>query len=182
MPAQVVVVKRSRRRAFAILRSLPAWLRAVASNLRRRPSRGGAIELESFPAYCDASLLAPERQSGVMQPRMRDEVDLGGCASCRICVEVCPTRALERDVASTLAVTMPAPTLDSAADRTSAPSMDGLRFELDPGRCIGCGDCARVCPEALLEMAIAPVRVGPGAMPVARDLIGATSERGSGVS
>jgi ferredoxin len=160
MPAQIVVVKRSRRRAFAILRGAPAWWRAVFSNTRFARREAVKIPLEDFEAFADAKLLACERASGLRLPRLIGNADLSQCGVCSRCVEICPSAALD----------LQRPTLPRAV----SPS----RFELDPGRCIGCGDCARVCPAGLLEMKLGEERVGAGRGPRTRNLL---SEHSSSV-
>ena len=120
MPAGVVVVKRARRRAFAILWAVPAWLHSIASSLRRR--RGEA-----------RALLAEEPIDAVQFPALRfakqDDGDaLSRCNACGDCVTICPSHSL---------------VVVAAQGRPS-------RFELDPGACIGCARCIEICPEDAL--------------------------------
>jgi ferredoxin len=154
MPAQVVVVKRSRRRAFAILRSVPAWWRALLVSFRSTRAPSVPFDLEELDAWSDTGMLAPERSSGISTPRLIAAADLEDCEACIRCVQICPSDAL-------------------ALDRqpvSDAPK--SFRFELDPGRCIGCADCVRVCPSGLLEMNVEYARVGVGREPASRSLAG----------
>ena len=67
-----------------------------------------------------------------------------------MCVELCPSRSLSIGL------------LESGGPSDSSEISDGsnvVRFELDPGRCIGCGVCAEACPEAAIEMALPSWRV-----------------------
>ncbi len=174
MPAQVVVVKRSRRRAFAILRSIPAWLRAVLLTYRTKERSKSTFDLSSFEAFRltrhsttieagrDASLLALERQSGVLSPALVAGSDLGECLSCRRCVEICPSDALD--------LGKPLPQISAPESNSTSISTSMMSFNLDPGRCIGCGDCARICPSKILEMVVVRKRVGEGAKPALRPL------------
>ncbi len=141
MPAGVVVVKRARRRAFAILWAVPAWLNSIVSSLRRGGRRGDgdaqsfltgdAVEEVQFPVL----LLAPADDGLAASRRSK-------CNGCGDCVAVCPSRSL------VLAVSDGRPT----------------RFELDPGACIGCGRCVEICPEAALgAMEAEPVLMTNGA-------------------
>jgi len=167
MPAQVVVVKRSRRRAFAILRTAPAWLRAVVAAARSTRRAGSGIELdrefEGIGASKGTGIFASERVSGVLWPGPVARADLEGCADCGRCVAVCPSKALRLEFS------------DPAAPDTQAPATDAapreIRFDLDPGRCIGCGDCVRVCPSNLLEMQVRESRIGEGSCPPWRSLV-----------
>jgi ferredoxin len=173
MPAQVVVVKRSRHRAFAILRSIPAWLSGVLLTLRANARAEPTFDLASFEAFKptddsrdsavarDARLLAPERRSGVETPALVAGSDVGECTRCQKCVEVCPSAALELGTRTTAHL---AP--ESGSDSTSMMS-----FDLDPGCCIGCGECVRICPSEILEMGMTENRVGVGAKPALRSLI-----------
>lgn len=137
MPAGVVVVKRARRRAFAILWAVPAWLHSIVSSLRRGDGEaqsfltGDAVEEVQFPVL----LLAPADDGLAASRRSK-------CNGCGDCVAVCPSRSL------VLAASDGRPT----------------RFELDPGACIGCGRCVEICPEAALgAMGAEPVLMTNGA-------------------
>jgi formate hydrogenlyase subunit 6/NADH:ubiquinone oxidoreductase subunit I len=158
MPAQVVVVKRSRRRAFAIVRSVPAWLRALLAAVRTAGRPRPSLDLTTFDAFRGSKILAPERQSGITTPRLTEAADLTGCPSCSRCVAICPSAALALGRGDA-AIPMP-------------EGVSAIRFDLDPGRCIGCGECVRVCPSRILEMAVDDSRVGEGARPVPRSLLG----------
>jgi len=156
MPAQVVVVKRSRRRAFAIVRSVPAWFRAFLAAVRTVGRRRSSLDLTTLDAFRGSTILAPERQSGVMAPRLTEAADLMGCPSCSRCIAICPSAALALGRG------------DAAIPMSE--SVSAIRFDLDPGRCIGCGECVRVCPPKILEMAVDDSRVGLGARPARRSL------------
>jgi ferredoxin len=87
MPPGVVVVKRSRRRPFAVLWATPAWLRAL---LAGRPDPSTAP-------------LPPGPASGAAARRPRLRVDAGGehcCTGCGACAPVCPARCLDVDGAA----------------------------------------------------------------------------------
>lgn len=61
--------------------------------------------------------------------------------------------------------------VDDETDAARLPrGSEGVRFELDPGRCIGCAECVRVCPSQLLVMQIERDRVGAGRAPARRPL------------
>jgi ferredoxin len=153
MPAQVVVVKRSRRRVFAILRIAPAWLRAFFETARARTRRSAEIDLAGIFPHPTLPGLAWERLSGVSTPNLIAKAELDNCAECRRCVVICPSRALHLEV------------------ETPASVAEIVRFDLDAGRCIGCGECARVCPDRLLEMNVSELRIGAGADPLPRSLL-----------
>ncbi len=161
MPTQVVVVKRARARAFEILRSAPAWMRAVWAT-----GWGGADdlppELERALARLPGSGSVDPRGRAVALPRLVDDAATDGCPDCRRCVAACPSEALALGL----------------------PDEDGpepmLLLELDPGRCIGCGECVRVCPDDLLELAVGEARVGEGAGPAAIDLVPRPEGSGNG--
>lgn len=119
MPAGVVVVKRARRRSFALLWAAVAWAASVASSLRGRASGGvgeglsepaGAIGVASFPALrqepvgstrctacgecvevCPADCLAV---AGAEERPLRFTFDPGACIGCGRCIERCPEAAL----------------------------------------------------------------------------------------
>lgn len=81
MPAGVVVVKRARRRSFALIWAAFAWLRSVVAGLGKRAPAGPRVERDAgrrvlFPA------LAPFEGEG-------PEVDL-----LRACLEACPDDCL----------------------------------------------------------------------------------------
>lgn len=160
MPAQVVVVKRPQRRAFAVLRSAPAWLRALMQTLRAGLRRPATLDLASIDGFQDPILLAPERRSGILTPELGAAAKLDGCATCGRCVDICPSRALEIE-----------------STRNGESDFGSIRsFGLDTGRCIGCGDCVRICPSNLLVMNAEVDRVGAGAMPTVRSLIADSSQ------
>ncbi len=167
MPTQIVVVKRSRRRAFVMLRTAPAWLRAVLAVARSIGRDRSRIEFEAIRASSIGSggsgVLASERLSGVLWPGPVARADLEGCADCCLCVAACPCQALLLEFSGPAAPGSEVPIPD-------APLRE-IRFDLDPGRCIGCGECVRVCPSNLLEMQVRESRVGEGACPPSRSLV-----------
>jgi len=128
MPAQVVVVRRSRRSLFAAPRALPDWLRAVWAAFSLKSP---AAELDSHPPVTP-TILAPAF------PRLVRDVDgAHRCTGCGACVRICPSRCLELDTGGG----------EGASSIT--------RFELSAGACIGCGLCIEICPEDALAQAIA---------------------------
>jgi len=135
MPAEVVVVKRSRRRAFAVLRATPAWLRSLwiaAWRSRRRPESDASLA----PASTAVRPVALMRLA--LRPQLVRVGDGGHrCVGCDLCVRICPSRCLS---------------LATQEGEVGAPGRV-LRFELDGPRCIGCDRCAEACPEDALEMA-----------------------------
>jgi len=177
MPVQVVVVKRPRRGAFAILRSVPAWLRAVVATARSIGRGRTRIEFEGTAASKGSGILASERLSGVLWPGPVAKADLEGCADCGRCVAVCPCQALRLEFSGPASLDTQAPAMDVDVDMDvdMDAGMDAgpgeIRFDLDPGRCIGCGDCARVCPSDLLEMQVRASRIGEGACPPWQSLV-----------
>ncbi len=80
MPPGVVAVRRSRRRPFAVLYAVPAWLRALFASRRGGPARSsGATATEHN-----------------RRPRLvRDDGGALRCTGCGDCAEVCPARCLE---------------------------------------------------------------------------------------
>jgi formate hydrogenlyase subunit 6/NADH:ubiquinone oxidoreductase subunit I len=145
MPAQVVVVKRSQRDAFAAPRSAPAWLRAVWIGLARSS--------RSLP---DTTGLADRPIGAGHLPRLaRDDHGRHRCIGCELCVELCPSHSLALEL----------------GDSDAGGGIE--RFELDPGRCIGCGLCGEACPEDAIELHaaawVAP-SAGPG-RPLRIDLL-----------
>ena len=80
MPAGVVVVKRARRRSFALLWAALAWLRSVVSGLRRGTSSGPApdvlVRQTLFPALAPFADAAPT------------------ASIVRACLEACPDECL----------------------------------------------------------------------------------------
>jgi len=109
------------------------------------------------------------------------------CVGCGRCIHACPGRALALELAEDSG---PAgrPTQEAqaaepvrrtprqsarrkkkAASRTlgSVPSPPARvrRFELAPGRCIGCGLCVDLCPESALVRGAGTTFVGPGSEP-----------------
>lgn len=142
MPPQIVVVKRPRGGLFAGVRSLPHWLRAIWRNdgeaLARLRARASADAVhESIAADRGASLTPVPRR-----PRLRSNSrGATDCGRCEVCIAACPSHALARE---------------TATDRDSTAPLT-LDFILDLGRCIGCGICVEICPEAVLELIDAPL-------------------------
>jgi ferredoxin len=168
MPAQTVVVKRARRRAFAILRTAPAWLRAtLATGLAGlRGAEHDRPASPAPPASHDGAVRSSNGEargigieSGSGFPFLRSELgpaaflDAPGCAECRRCLAACPSQCLFLEL-----------------DQGSRDSGLSLRFEIEPGSCIGCGECVEVCPADLLVLGPDPNRVGLGAGPARRSL------------
>lgn len=77
---------------------------------------------------------AEQRLPPVVVPARRKPVLIPGrCVGCRLCMKICPSRAL-----SVRTVRTP----------------DGWRpedFRIDPNRCVSCGFCAEACPERALD-------------------------------
>lgn len=160
MPGEFVVVKRSRRHAFGLLRVGPAWLRALLAIARSSGRRRSMTDLERSGAACRPDLAAGERRSGLLTPELVQTPALDAdvlalrCAECERCVASCPSDAL-------------------LLERSSSSSTSALvrRFELDPGRCIGCGECVRACPSNLLVMGLRGRRAGAGDRPLRENLL-----------
>lgn len=128
MPAEVVVVKRARRRAFALLWAAPAWVRSVWSSREKSLPEGlHALAEEGVHGATFPELIAVEgdRADGSMSH---------ACNACGACLPACPSGCL-RIVAG-----------------DGAPT----GFDLDPAACIGCGRCVSACPEGALVMRPAP--------------------------
>ena len=73
----------------------------------------------------------PWRAEGPGCPIGVVRIDPAGCSLCKVCVRVCPTRALK-------------------AERNSAGS---VRLSFDAGRCTACGACVSSCPESVVTLA-----------------------------
>lgn len=56
-------------------------------------------------------------------------------------------------------------------EEAAGDAIEIRRFELEPGRCMGCGLCRRACPEEALIMAEGGSRVGVGAAPARLGLV-----------
>ena len=126
-------MKRNRRRAFALVWAVPAWLRGVAvgartlldvketaASGRRNTSAGNGHRVRAV------SLTVPALS--------RNAAGQHACTGCQRCAEVCPSRCLE------------------VAGVSESVGGEGVeRFALDLARCIGCGDCVAVCPESALR-------------------------------
>lgn len=143
MPARVVVVKRARRRSFALLWAAFAWLRSALAALvgaSETPAPAPALEPSG------ASSIPALRFTGAGEPL---------CTACNLCVEICPSRAL---------------TLESDAPRGEGRLR---QFALQLGACIGCGACAEACPEEALGLYPAPAVaiVGGSGQPEPIDLL-----------
>jgi ferredoxin len=147
MPAQVVVVRRSRRSLFAAPRALPDWLRSVWAAFRLTP-----------PSAPDSDPGAQSVSSIPMPSLPRLVHDSGGdhaCVGCRACERICPSRCL------------------SLATEGAEDAIRVVRFELAGGACIGCDLCVDSCPEDALEMVVG-VRVDlalSSGRPVLSDLL-----------
>ncbi len=133
MGSEVVVVKRNRRRAFALLWAVPAWLRGIAVGARTlldaketaASVTRNASDGNGHGQY-DASLTVPML--------FLNAEGQHACTGCQRCAEVCPSRCLE-----------------IAGTSESVGGQGVERFVLDLTRCIGCGDCVAVCPESALR-------------------------------
>lgn len=148
MGSEVVVVKRNRRRAFALLWAAPAWLRSIAVGARTlldsketAASETAAGSRSAFAADADLVEAAP-----LAVPALSWNAEgQHACTGCQRCAEVCPSLCLEIEGTS-----------------ESAGGQGVERFFLELGRCIGCGDCVAVCPESALLAS--PLGVGGYAM------------------
>lgn len=166
MPSQVVIVKRVRRRSFAMLLAIPGWLRAAWSAVRgESPGVRGALGVS------EADL---PREIGVPNLRVKGEgagesEGAHACTACGICLDVCPSAALELEAHPAA----PGPPLVSATARTDSAPADLMGFALDLGRCIACGRCAEACPEQALGLAPMPAvaLVGRSGRPLPIDLL-----------
>lgn len=127
MPAQVVVVTRSRRSLFAAPRALPDWLRSVWAALSRTPA---IVDPAPSTSPC-------AKDSPLFPQLVRDASGSHRCVGCDLCVRVCPSRCLLLEIEG-----------EGAGLRVT-------RFELVRGACIGCGICAEACPEGAIEMTAA---------------------------
>lgn len=116
MPAGVILVKRVRRRAFGLLRSVPGWLGSFLASLAGRPATPAeaweaaavpaplrpalvfAADQKSLCTACGACVpVCPSRclsLEGDERSPTRFELDLGACIGCGRCVEICPEAAL----------------------------------------------------------------------------------------
>jgi len=167
MPARVVVVKRSRRRAFAAIRWLPASLRALrvtlAALVQRFFSRAPApadrarVALHAL-RFAPGASLAWRASAGARFPVLREGADPArDCADCGVCIEACPSHCLFL--------------ARSGFEPTAEDDGIGLSLDLDPGRCIGCGICEDVCPSGAIVMQAATNAVsGAGGRPHCRRL------------
>ncbi len=81
MPAGVVVVKRARRRSFALLWAALAWLRSVASGWRRRPAAAPRLVRRG-----SRTLLFPALAPLASEPLSREAIGA--------CLEACPDDCL----------------------------------------------------------------------------------------
>lgn len=84
MPAQVVVVTRSRRSLFAAPRALPDWLRSVWAALSRTPA---IVDPAPSTSPC-------AKDSPLFPQLVRDASGSHRCVGCDLCVRVCPSRCL----------------------------------------------------------------------------------------
>lgn len=172
MAPRIVVVKRPRRRRFEIVWAFPLWLRAVASLGTRGPGRSAR--------WPESAGSTPVAQPGLVWL----ESGVHGCVGCGRCVDVCPARALivEVEVEIELKVVEEQRSRASSSARASAGvgsdcgprgrdrddrfgGRDVKRFDLLPGRCIGCSLCVEVCPESALQPVVGRPRVGAGPRP-----------------
>jgi len=143
MPAGVVVVKRARRRAFAILWAVPAWLHSIASSLR------GAKPVAS-PLDALLDLEAPI-ENARFPALERTATGSTRCTGCGDCAPVCPSQCL------------------TVAGVDDVPT----KFALDLGACIGCGRCIEICPHAALISSAGPTSIAtpPSGRVAPRDLL-----------
>lgn len=133
MPEQVLVVKRARRRAFAMVWAASVWLRSVWRTL------GRSALAEQQERVQERMRAAAGRAQPLAIPRLRVLLEGGhGCTGCGLCPPVCPSGALD------------------LARIGSGESVSVIRFDLNLGACIGCGRCVAVCPENALESVDAP--------------------------
>jgi len=167
MAARTVVVQAPRRRLFSILWQLPRWLRAVASRSPRRP-----------PPSTPAATAVAVARAGSRRPGLLWTLEGGHrCVGCGLCIDACPGRALTLELAERAAQVEPTVwrkgkkgtkgTKDAPPARGPIPSATARvrRFELAPGRCIGCGLCIELCPETALLRVEGAALVGPGPEP-----------------
>jgi len=153
MPVGVTVVKRARRRSFALLLAAPAWIGSVWAALRTSQSEPLRPVAGDFPGDAGMPVLVFSAD-GVHR-----------CTGCNLCVEICPSRALRLLV---------------SGDGAGQAGLDVTGFELAVGGCIGCGRCAEECPEGALEMSGTPsvaIALRSGC-PLAVDLLDRGAARG----
>jgi ferredoxin len=160
MSAQVIVLKRFRRRRFEVLWLAPLWVRSVAASWRRLhagASLGGAEETiadQPLGGAWGASSARRSRTGTAIPGLVWSASGTHRCVGCGRCVEVCPSRAIA---------------IESDEERYEVASV--RRFELRVGACIGCGECAEVCPESALLLGEGADRVGPGPEPARRGIV-----------
>lgn len=142
MPVRVTVVKRARRRSFALLRATPAWIGSVWAALRTIPPAPPPAPKIDFPG--DAGM-----------PALTFSADgVHRCTGCNLCVEICPSRALSLLVSDVSGAVGAAGTARTAAGEAGLVVHE---FALEVGGCIGCGRCVEECPDEALEMHGTPV-------------------------
>ena len=63
----------------------------------------------------------------------RVEIYANACKSCRYCINTCPNKVL---------------------GITEATNASGYQYvqALEPDKCVGCGMCARICPDAAISV------------------------------
>ncbi|MFK7897171.1 MAG: 4Fe-4S binding protein [Myxococcota bacterium] len=127
-------MKRTRRRAFALLWAAPAWFRSViagAGTLFDAKPVDAKFESRSRRPMLDAA------DAGAMRVPALIWSDAGehGCTACQRCASICPSHCLDIVAAH-----------PGVSGQVAAES-----FVADLSRCTGCGDCVAICPEGALR-------------------------------
>jgi formate hydrogenlyase subunit 6/NADH:ubiquinone oxidoreductase subunit I len=86
-----------------------------------------------------------------MDDRVLPTIDLALCTSCGLCVERCPTQAVEMVDAPDLAPARPGPTRRRTAEHLT---MGGKAWPsiVRPEDCAYCGLCEEMCPEGAIAL------------------------------